>query len=181
KRLLRLLGYELRRLPKHHVYGADAYADQKALLSGRPPHPILSPVPRGRGQGEGGVRTGFDVGANVGQTAARSRILFPTADIQGGELIALHGAAGLLKNRASSLIYAEVNFAALYEGQAEFDELLRFLAGYGYSLFGLYNLSHGENSALAWCDAIFIALDLSPKRERGMTPSLACASGSDSD
>ncbi len=242
KRLLRLLGYELRRLPKHHVYGADAYADQKALLSGR------------------GVRTIFDVGANVGQTAARYRILFPTADIhcfepfeesfrglcenfrgcaaihphrlavtgtagtreffcnegpltnsllpsaagwrkhigqelmatrevvpvpavclddfcsqenidhidllkmdiQGGELMALHGAASLLKNRAISLIYAEVNFAALYEGQAEFDELLRFLAGYGYSLFGLYNLSHGENSALAWCDAIFISLSPEP-------------------
>ncbi len=51
KKFLKLLGYELRRLPKHHIYGADAYADQKVLLSGQ------------------GVRTIFDVGANVGQTA----------------------------------------------------------------------------------------------------------------
>lgn len=235
KRLLRLLGYELRRLPKHHVYGVDAYADQQVLLRGQT------------------VRTIFDVGANVGQTAARYRVLFPTAkiycfepfeesfhslcenfqgcalvqpqrlavtsttgvrefhcnhgpltnsllpsaagwrnyigqelmttrevvsvptmrlddfcaqaqidridllkmDIQGAELMALQGAADLLERRAVQLIYTEVNFAPMYDGQPTFDDLVRYLSGYGYRLFGLYNVAHGEDAALAWCDAIF--------------------------
>lgn len=78
-------------------------------------------------------------------------------DIQGGERMALEGAAGLLGSGAVDLIYTEVLFAELYEGQADFAELRLHLARAGYGLYGLYNLTHGRSGRLAWGDAIFIS------------------------
>jgi len=77
-------------------------------------------------------------------------------DIQGGELLALRGAAGLLAAGAIDLIYTEVNFAPFYEGQASFHDLDRLLGANGYILYALYNLSRGHNGVLSWCDATFI-------------------------
>ncbi len=85
-------------------------------------------------------------------------------DIQGTELMALKGAPHLLKNHFIDLIYTEVLFAHLYQGQAYFFDLCEFLAQYGYILYGLYNLNYGKNSVLAWGDAIFI----SPKIEESL-------------
>lgn len=78
-------------------------------------------------------------------------------DIQGGELMALRGASRLLESRAIDLIYAEVLFADLYEGQADFCEVRKHLADRGYDLYMIYNLSAGRNSLLAWADAIFLS------------------------
>jgi FkbM family methyltransferase len=75
-------------------------------------------------------------------------------DIQGGEAMALRGAAQLLARRAVRLIYVEVLFAPLYDGQAYFCDVSAILDGYGYQLFGLYNLMHGDRG-LGWGDAIF--------------------------
>ena len=75
-------------------------------------------------------------------------------DIQGGEGMALEGAAGLLAQQAVRLIYLEVEFAPLYHGQAYFCDVTSILNRHGYQLFGLYNLMHGERG-LGWGDAIF--------------------------
>jgi FkbM family methyltransferase len=83
-----------------------------------------------------------------------ARIDLLKMDIQGGEAMALKGAAHLLERRAVRLIYTEVLFAPLYDGQASFCDVQGILSGYGYQLFGLYNLMHGERG-LGWGDAIF--------------------------
>jgi FkbM family methyltransferase len=75
-------------------------------------------------------------------------------DIQGGEALALEGAARLLGRRAVRVVYLEVLFAPLYEGQAYFCDVTRVLNRHGYHLFGLYNLVHREDG-LGWADAIF--------------------------
>jgi FkbM family methyltransferase len=75
-------------------------------------------------------------------------------DIQGGEVIALKGAARLLERQAIRLIYLEVQFAPLYQGQAYFCDVTAALTGHGYQIFGLYDLMHGHRG-LGWGDAIF--------------------------
>lgn len=76
-------------------------------------------------------------------------------DIQGGEGMALAGAAALLSRRAIRLLYLEVLFARLYEGQAYFCDLTRILERHGYHAGGLYNLVIDEQG-LHWGDAIFL-------------------------
>ena len=76
-------------------------------------------------------------------------------DIQGGEGLALEGAAGLLSRRAVRLICLEVLFAPLYQGQAYFCDVAAILARHRYRLGGLYWL-HQDERGLAWGDAIFL-------------------------
>jgi FkbM family methyltransferase len=85
---------------------------------------------------------------------AVSRIDLLKMDIQGGEGMALEGAHHLLQTQAIRLIYLEVAFAPLYEGQAYFCDIVRILGGHGYQLFALYHLMHSQRG-LGWCDAIF--------------------------
>jgi FkbM family methyltransferase len=84
-----------------------------------------------------------------------ARIDLLKMDIQGGEAMALEGAAGLLARKAVRVIYLEVLFAPLYEGQGSFFDVAAILHRHGYQLFGLYNLVQG-NRGLAWADAIFL-------------------------
>lgn len=84
-------------------------------------------------------------------------------DIQGGELIALKGAQGMLARRAIRLVYTEVWFTDAYKGQAHFIDLAAFLRDRGYALHGLYDLHHVEHPRgrrLAWADAIFVSPEL---------------------
>jgi FkbM family methyltransferase len=77
-------------------------------------------------------------------------------DIQGGEVKALHGASELLKAQRISLIYAEVLFVPLYQGQAWFYDIAACLQAYGYRLFDFYDFHYGEDGQLKWGDAIFL-------------------------
>jgi FkbM family methyltransferase len=81
-------------------------------------------------------------------------------DIQGGELMALQGGVKLLNNQSIDLIYTEVQFAKIYDGQANFYDLHEYLDKYGYILYDLYNFNYGENGVLAWGDAIFISQEI---------------------
>jgi FkbM family methyltransferase len=83
-----------------------------------------------------------------------TRIDLLKIDIQGGEAMALEGATGLLERGAVRLIYLEVLFAPLYNGQAFFCDVMGILHRHGYHLFGLYNLMHRDRG-LGWGDAIF--------------------------
>ena len=76
-------------------------------------------------------------------------------DIQGGELAALKGAAGLLAEKRIGLIYSEVYFLEQYEAHPLFHEISRFLHSHGYYLQDIYSPIYGAGS-LAWADAIFL-------------------------
>lgn len=80
-------------------------------------------------------------------------------DIQGGELQALKGAAGLLGRGAISVIALEVLFKPLYKAQPLFWEVADHLRSFGYGLHGLFECHyHARNpNVLSWADAIFTA------------------------
>jgi len=85
------------------------------------------------------------------------RIEILKMDIQGGELLALQGADRLLSEARVDLIYCEVLFAPLYEQGAMFDQVWRFVERYGYSLYGLYNLTYNKFGYLGFGDALFLS------------------------
>jgi len=76
-------------------------------------------------------------------------------DIQGGELLALKGALNMLQKGGIKLIYSEVNFSDLYEGQAMFQDIAAYLHDFGYRTYGLYNFYNPNDGPLGWGDAIF--------------------------
>jgi hypothetical protein len=78
-------------------------------------------------------------------------------DIQGEELMALKGATEKLNQGAISLIFTEVEFVPLYKNQALFYEICDFLAGYGYTLFDIYDINYMANGQLVWGNAIFFS------------------------
>jgi len=80
-------------------------------------------------------------------------------DVQGGELLVLEGAKKMLVKGAIDLIYAEVEFVALYENQPLFEDIEKFLKQYDYKFYKNYNLYNDKNNNPATGDAIF----LSPK------------------
>jgi FkbM family methyltransferase len=82
-------------------------------------------------------------------------------DIQGGELMALEGAVKKLRQGSILLIYTEILFVPIYEGEAFFYEICHFLSGYGYTLFNMYNLYQARSGQIKWGDAIFISPRLS--------------------
>lgn len=77
-------------------------------------------------------------------------------DIQGGELDALKSAEKMLSNQSIQLIYLEINFAPLYQGQGSFCEINHLLLNHGYEFYGFYKNRH-RNGKLKFCDAIFIS------------------------
>lgn len=77
-------------------------------------------------------------------------------DVQGAELLALRGAADLLRRKAISIIYAEAQFADQYQNQVWFCELWKFLREAGYDLFGLYDTWRGPGGYLYFADALFL-------------------------
>ena len=78
-------------------------------------------------------------------------------DIQGSELEALKGAKKMLAQQAFSLVYTEIWFVKVYQGQPLFHELYRFLDKYGYALYDFYNVVYSGEDQIKWADAIFIS------------------------
>jgi hypothetical protein len=82
-------------------------------------------------------------------------------DLQGYELEALKGAIGILPR--VHIVFAEVNFVPVYDGQAEFWQLDAFLRAHGFRLFNLYHQSCAtEDGQLTACDAMWINSALHP-------------------
>jgi hypothetical protein len=81
-------------------------------------------------------------------------------DIQGGELMALNGAGEKLAKHDISLIFTEVLFGPLYEGQGEFHQICQQLSELDHGLFDLYNIVHFENGQIGWGNAIFLSSQL---------------------
>ena len=87
------------------------------------------------------------------QTVSRLDIL--KLDIQGSELDALRGAAGLLERKAIGYICLEAPFLPLYRGQPMFHEIVQFLEPWGYRVYGLFKLARHESDRLLFADALF--------------------------
>jgi FkbM family methyltransferase len=83
-----------------------------------------------------------------------SRIDLLKIDTQGYDLEVLEGAVELLKAKMVRLIYAEVVFADLYEGQPSFEDIKRFLDQHAFQLVGIYNFVAWKGVA-GWCDVLY--------------------------
>ena len=81
-------------------------------------------------------------------------------DIQGGELMALQGATRTLRDGQLPLVYTETQFVPHYEGNPLLAEVWTYLAGFGYTLFDIYDLHRATNGQLRYGDALFISESL---------------------
>jgi FkbM family methyltransferase len=78
-------------------------------------------------------------------------------DVQGAEGMVLKGAEGILAQERVDLIKTEMMFVPHYDGGILFDELIRRLQDFGYSLFNLYEMVEGRNGQLRFGDGLFVA------------------------
>jgi FkbM family methyltransferase len=70
-------------------------------------------------------------------------------DVQGAELLVLHGCSKTLANQDVKTITVETSAEPLYENGASFAEVLYFLSQHGY------HLKKAEFNIHGWCDALF--------------------------
>lgn len=90
-------------------------------------------------------------------TAVSSAELAPPVllkiDVQGFEMPLLEGARHTLKR--VDVIYAELSFVPLYEGQKLAGEVITWLAEFSFDLAGVYNMTYGDNGAAIQADFLF--------------------------
>ncbi len=84
------------------------------------------------------------------------RIDFLKLDTQGYELRVLEGAASLISRLAIPLIYLEVGFVPLYEGQPLFPEVYQYLFNCSYRLVWLYESSFHSHFYTIGANALFV-------------------------
>jgi len=89
----------------------------------------------------------------LGMNTFEIELLF--MDVQGGELLALHGAAGLLRCPAIKLIYGEVLFCDIYEGAPSFCDIYSYVTRYGYEFYGFFNCKLRDDGRWKWADFLF--------------------------
>lgn len=78
-------------------------------------------------------------------------------DTQGYELQVLQGARRMLERQRVGLVYVEVQFAPLYDGQPSFIEVYDLLEQHNLTFVGFYGASYSEHNRLLWADALFAA------------------------
>jgi FkbM family methyltransferase len=76
-------------------------------------------------------------------------------DIQGAELLALHGAKKMIET-ATLAIYIELLFNTLYEGNALHSQIDLFLREAGFMLFDFYKPRYDRQGKLLWANALFL-------------------------
>lgn len=76
-------------------------------------------------------------------------------DTQGNDLNVLMGAGEFL-NKNTPVIFCELIYVPLYEGQAFAQEIITFLAGIGYLLVRLEDVHETKNGMLAYADGLFV-------------------------
>jgi FkbM family methyltransferase len=85
------------------------------------------------------------------------RVSILKMDIQGAELLALRGAARMLSQARIDVVFLEVCFSDMYEGQVYLPEIMGLLRKDDYKLYGLYDFARELNGTLGWCNAIFVS------------------------
>jgi hypothetical protein len=88
------------------------------------------------------------------------RIDIVKLDIQGGEMAALRGMDGLLREARVDAIFTETFFVPHYDGAPLLHDLWAHLQTRGYGLFTLFPTREGRNGQLRLGDAIFISAAL---------------------
>jgi len=83
-----------------------------------------------------------------------NRIDILKSDTQGFDLEVLRGAERSMKSGLVRLVLVEVNFVRLYDGQAEYGELMSFLHRMGFRLSAFYQWRY-RGARAAWADALF--------------------------
>jgi FkbM family methyltransferase len=78
-------------------------------------------------------------------------------DVQGAEPRVLRGGEGLLRAGRVRMVYTEIITLPTYDGQAQLDEFLSMMRGYGFELFNFFNLSATAAGQLRQVDAIFLS------------------------
>jgi len=81
-------------------------------------------------------------------------------DVQGNELNVLKGASSLLDNGKVGLVYTEVLFSSLYEGQCYYHDIATYLQGKKYELFDFTFLTNSGDGKLYFGDAIFLGPEI---------------------
>jgi FkbM family methyltransferase len=76
-------------------------------------------------------------------------------DAQGAEYMILEGATKAIREKRIGLIYSEIITLSTYEGQKEFDEMLRIFRENGFALHNLFNPSLTDDGRLRQVDAVF--------------------------
>lgn len=73
------------------------------------------------------------------------RINLLKIDVQGAELSVLGGSKGMIENKNIDVIYLEVLYVPTYKNQSKYYEIEALLHENGYGLFGVFNLTYGDN------------------------------------
>ncbi|MBL6764906.1 MAG: FkbM family methyltransferase [Verrucomicrobiae bacterium] len=132
------------------------YSPSSSLLPMEDRHRELWPKTAGDKAVEVEVRTLDDV---VAETKAAGPA-FLKLDVQGFEMHVLRGAEKALANEVA-IVMCETLFEGLYEGQAEFLEMLRFLDERGFRFLEFADERRlGENGRLIYADAVFVRREL---------------------
>ena len=90
-------------------------------------------------------------------------IEFLKMDIQGAELQAIAGGSELFTSGRVKVVFCEVLFSPMYKNACDFSAISNAMKGFGYPLYGLYNLYHFKSDGLLWGDAIFVNPELLKK------------------
>ncbi len=77
-------------------------------------------------------------------------------DVQGFEIQVLRGARQFLDGLQISLIFCEVSFELLYEGQPLFEDVYSEVVKSGFRLVDLYGHVRAPVESIRWCDALFV-------------------------
>jgi hypothetical protein len=85
-----------------------------------------------------------------------SRCSFVKLDLQGQELAALQGGAGLLSSGVQ-VVLTEVNFEERYSGAPLFPAVASFLSEFGFRLHRLYEVVSAANGSWQHADALFVS------------------------
>ena len=87
-----------------------------------------------------------------------------STDTQGYDLEVMRGAARALETGSILIITSEIYFASAYVGQPQAHEVMAYLAGFGYRLYGCDRLVEATSGTLYFGNGVF----LSPKAWRGL-------------
>ena len=87
------------------------------------------------------------------------RINILKLDTQGSELDILNDARNLLRSHRIDLVYSELIFVPVYEGQCEFFEVAQFPGENGYRIYDFHGFVYDRSGQLKWGDAIFLPVD----------------------
>ena len=92
-------------------------------------------------------------------------------DVQGSELAALRGAAGLLAAGRVSVVVAEVAFVPHYQGQPMAWHVCQLLDAHSYSPFDLRPDLYADDGQLRYADAVFVSPALRRSRDAALLQS----------